>query len=62
MTHPAFLVRRHLLRSGSVEAKGDAHPPPSPGAAGARRWSVKVANLIASQYGFEISAKTQRHD
>jgi hypothetical protein len=31
MTHQAFLVRRHLLRPGSVEAKGDAHPPPSPG-------------------------------
>jgi hypothetical protein len=37
MTHQAFLVHRHLLRSGSVEAKGDAHPPPWPGAAGARR-------------------------
>jgi hypothetical protein len=60
MTHPAFLVHRHLLRSGSVDAKGNAHPPLSPGAAGARRGAVRVANLIASHYGF--ARKPPRHD
>jgi hypothetical protein len=64
MTHQAFpfLVHRHLLRSGSLEAKGDAHPPSSPGAVGARRGAVKVGNLIASHYGFAISRKPQGHD
>ena len=60
MTHQAFLVHRHVSRSGARQAKGDADPPSSPGAVGARRWSVKVANLIASHYGF--ARKPPRHD
>jgi hypothetical protein len=62
MLHQAFLVHRHLLRSGSRQANGHADPPSSLGAVGGRRWSVKVANLIASQYGFAISGKPPRHD
>jgi hypothetical protein len=60
MTHQAFLVHRHVSRSGPRQAKGDADAPSSPGAVGARRWSVKVAALIASQYA--ISRKPPRHD
>jgi hypothetical protein len=60
MTHQAFLVHRHVSRSGPRQAKGDAHPPSSPGAAGARGGAVKVANLIASYYA--ISRKPARHD
>jgi hypothetical protein len=59
MTHQALLVHRHVSQSGPRQ-KGDAHPPSSPGAAGARRSSVKVANLIASHYA--ISRKPPRHD
>jgi hypothetical protein len=62
MTPQAFLVHRHVLRSGSLQAKGDADPPSSPGPAGAMRQPVKVANLIASHYGLAISRKPPGHD
>jgi hypothetical protein len=61
MTHQSSLVHRHVSRSGPRQANGDAQPS-SPGAVGARRWSVKVANPIASHYGFAISRKPSRHD
>jgi hypothetical protein len=59
MTHQAFLVHRHVSRSDPRQA-GDADPRSSPGAAGAMRGAVKVANLIASHYA--ISRKPPRHD
>jgi hypothetical protein len=62
MTYPAFLVHRHPLRSDPRQAKGDADPPSSPGAAGAMRGPVKVPNLIASHYGFAISGEPPGHD
>jgi hypothetical protein len=61
MTPQSFLVR-HVSRSDPHQAKADADPPSSPRAVGARRQSVKVANLIASHYGFAISRKPPRHD
>jgi hypothetical protein len=61
MTHQAFLVHRHVSRSGPRQAKGDADPPSSPDAVGARRQPVKVTNLIASRYGFAISRKPPGH-
>jgi hypothetical protein len=62
MTYQAFLVHRHGSRPGPRQAKEDADPPSSPGAVGGRRLLVKVANLIASQYGFAISRKPPGHD
>ena len=62
MTHQAFLVHRHVSRSGPRQAKGDADPPSSPDAVGARRQPVKVTNLIASHYGFAISREPPGHD
>jgi hypothetical protein len=62
MIHQASLVHRHVSRSGPRQAKGDAGPPASPGAVSARRETLKVANLIASHYGFAISGKPPRHD
>jgi hypothetical protein len=64
MTHQAFLVHRHVSRSGPRQTRGDAHPTSLPGAVGARRETVKVANLISSHYGFAISGKPPRleHD
>jgi hypothetical protein len=55
MTHQAFLVHRHVSRSGPRQAKGmqTRRPRRAPSAEGAGR--VKVANLIASHYGFAIS-------
>jgi hypothetical protein len=61
MTQRAFLVHRHVSRSGPRHAKGNAHPLSSPGAPGARRETVKVANLIASHYGFAISGTPPGH-
>jgi hypothetical protein len=62
MTRQSSLVHRHVSRSGPRQAKGDADPPSSPGAVGGRRQPVKVANPIASHYGFAISRKPPTHD
>jgi hypothetical protein len=62
MTHQGFRVHRHVSRSGPGQAKGDADRPSSPGRVGARRWSVKVEDLIASHYGFAISREPPSHD
>ncbi|MDX6548887.1 MAG: hypothetical protein QOG33_2437 [Gaiellales bacterium] len=62
MTHQAFRVHRHVLRSDPRRAKGHADRPSSPGAAGAMRGPVKVPNLIASHYGFAISGEPPGHD
>ena len=43
-------------------APGEGGRRPAVLAGRRRRWSVKVANLIASQYGFAISGKPPRHD
>jgi hypothetical protein len=62
MTRQSSLVHQHVSRSGPRQANGAAHPLSSPGAVGARRWSVKVANLFAAHYGFAISRKPPRHE
>jgi hypothetical protein len=62
MTHRTLLVNRDVSRSGPRQAKGDGHPLSSPGAVGAKGWSVKVANLFAAHYGFAIARKPPRHD
>jgi hypothetical protein len=51
------LLHRHASRSRPRGANGRANPPSSPGAAGARRWSVKVTSLFASHHGFAISRR-----
>jgi hypothetical protein len=61
MTHQSSLVQRHISRSGPRQAKGEVTPPSSPGAAVGRPWSVKVAHLITSHYGFAISRKPSKH-
>jgi hypothetical protein len=61
MTYQGFQVHRRLARSDPRQPEA-ADPRSSPGTVGRRRWSVKVANLIASQYGFTISGKPPGHD
>lgn len=61
MTHQSSLVHRHVSRAGGRQARGDADASSPLGAAGGRHWSVKVAHLITSQYGFAISRKPPKH-
>jgi|SRR5450755_2513763 len=63
MTHQSFLLHRHVSRPAPRQANLEADPPTSPGAAGAMRGAVKVANLIASHYGFARKPQdTIEHD